>query len=160
MIRRNHDAPAYIPLEYRTAKELRATAEHLRTAADANTHSMQVWTDLLALAAHYDTLADQVADCSGSGAPSSRDAPDARWQGQYPDLELQTPLLGERQLRSTRFLPASHEAAAETKASQEVIELVRLHRELGLLVIQLRDAGQSWSEVKALIEDKIASAHR
>ena len=60
----NHDllAAAHIPLEYRTAKELRATAEYLRTTADASTHSMQVWTELLALAAYCDNLADHVAD--------------------------------------------------------------------------------------------------
>jgi hypothetical protein len=37
-------------------------AELLRTMADANTHSMQVWTELLALAAYCDILADRVAD--------------------------------------------------------------------------------------------------
>ena len=55
-------AAARFPLEYRTAKELRAMAEHLRTTADANTHSMQMWTELLALAAYYDNLADRVTD--------------------------------------------------------------------------------------------------
>ena len=55
-------AAARFPLEYRTAKELRAMAEYLRTTADANTHSMQMWTELLALAAYYDNLADGVAD--------------------------------------------------------------------------------------------------
>ena len=64
MIRRNHDLqpPVHIPLEYRTANELRAMAEQLRTAADANTHSVQLWTELLALAAYCDNLADQVED--------------------------------------------------------------------------------------------------
>jgi hypothetical protein len=63
VIGRNHDRPAEarIPLEYRTAKELRTMAELLRTTADANTHSMQLWTELLALAAYCDNLADQVA---------------------------------------------------------------------------------------------------
>ena len=63
-----------------------------------------------------------------------------------------------RHLRSTRFLPLSSEVAAETKASQEVMDLVRLHRELGLLVIQLRDAGRPWSEIKAVIEARNKSA--
>jgi hypothetical protein len=96
VIRRNHDrwAPVHIPLEYRTAKELRAMAEHLRTAADANTQSMQVWTELLALAAYYDNLADQVADCSvsthgmrevRSGAPSSTRYQWTASQGQRDD---------------------------------------------------------------------------
>ena len=61
-------------------------------------------------------------------------------------------------MRSTRFLPPSGEVAAETKASQEVMDLVRLHRALGLLVIQLRDAGRPWSQVKAVIEARIKSA--
>jgi hypothetical protein len=190
--RRNHDIPAAgacIPLEYRTANELRSMAELLRTTADANTHSMQAWTELLALAAYCDDLADQVANFNvsengmrevRSGALSSQDAPDARWQGQYrnprPDRPpliqeigfdpnqkvtyagLPARLPGGRHLRSTRFLPLSGKVAAETKASQEVIDLVRLHRELGLLVIQLRDAGRPWSEVKVLIEDEIGSA--
>jgi hypothetical protein len=38
------------------------------------------------------------------------------------------------------------------------MDLVRLRRELGLVVIQLRDAGRPWSEVKAVIEAKINSA--
>jgi hypothetical protein len=84
----------HIPLEYRTAKELRAMAEHLRTAADANTQSMQVWTELLALAAYYDNLADQVADCRvsthgmrevRSGAPSSTRYQWTASQGQRDD---------------------------------------------------------------------------
>ena len=57
-----------------------------------------------------------------------------------------------------RFLPPSRVAAAETKASQELMDLVRLHRELGLLVIRLRDAGRPWSEIKAVIEARIKSA--
>ena len=61
MTRRKHDFhfSARVPLEYRTAKELRAMAERLRTTADANTHSMQVWAELLTLAAYYDDLAEQ-----------------------------------------------------------------------------------------------------
>ena len=64
VIRRNDDlqAPVHIPLEYRTANELHAMAEQLRTAADANTHSVQLWTELLTLAAYCDNLADQVED--------------------------------------------------------------------------------------------------
>jgi hypothetical protein len=63
-------------------------------------------------------------------------------------------------LRSTRFLPLSREVATETKASHEVMDLVRLRRELGLVVIRLRDAGRPWSKVKVVIEAKIRSALR
>jgi hypothetical protein len=41
-----------------------------------------------------------------------------------------------------------------------VIELVRLHRELGLLVIQLRDAGQPWPDVKAAVEAELKPTKR
>jgi hypothetical protein len=67
-------------------------------------------------------------------------------------------LLGGRHLRSTRFLPPSREVATETMASQEVMDLVRLRRELGLLVIQMRNAGRPWSQVKAVIDAEIKSA--
>jgi len=62
--RQNHDIPAVarIPLESRTAEELRALAERLRVTADASTQSMQVWTELLALAAYCDNLANRVAE--------------------------------------------------------------------------------------------------
>jgi hypothetical protein len=43
-------------------------------------------------------------------------------------------------------------------ASQEVMDLVRLRRELGLLVIQMRNAGRPWSQVKAVIDAEIKSA--
>jgi hypothetical protein len=57
-----------------------------------------------------------------------------------------------------RFLPRGKEAAAETKASHEVMELVRKDAALSLLVVQLRDAGQPWRQVKAVIEAKIKPA--
>jgi len=38
---------------------MKQMAERLRTTADANTHSMQVWAELLTLAAYYDDLAEQ-----------------------------------------------------------------------------------------------------
>ena len=41
-----------------------------------------------------------------------------------------------------RYLPQGKEAAAETKASHEVMELVRENPELSLLVVQLREAGR------------------
>ena len=59
-----------------------------------------------------------------------------------------------------RFLPAGKEAAAETKASHEVMDLVRKHPELSLLVVQLREAGRSWPDVKAAIEAKTNPAKR
>ena len=54
-----------------------------------------------------------------------------------------------------RFLPPSRVAAAETKASHEVMELVRKDSALSLLVVQLREAGRPWRQVKAGIEAKI-----
>ena len=53
---------------------------------------------------------------------------------------------------ASRFSPRGKEAAAETKASHEVMELVRQSSKLGLLVIQLRENGRSWSFIKARIE--------
>jgi hypothetical protein len=58
-------------------------------------------------------------------------------------------------MQSRRFLPPRSEAAVETKASHEVMELVRQNPELGLLVIQLREAGRSWLVVKTELEAKI-----
>jgi len=55
-------------------------------------------------------------------------------------------------MKSTRFLPPRKEAADETKASHEVMELARQNHKIGLLVIQLREAGRSWCDVKARIE--------
>jgi hypothetical protein len=55
-------------------------------------------------------------------------------------------------MKATRFLPPRKEAADETKASHEVMELVRQSPKFSLLVIQLREAGRSWSDVKARIE--------
>jgi hypothetical protein len=53
---------------------------------------------------------------------------------------------------ASRFSPRGKEAAAETKASHEVMELVRQNTELSLLVVQLREAGRSWPDVKAAVE--------
>jgi hypothetical protein len=55
-------------------------------------------------------------------------------------------------MKATRFLPPRKEAADETKASHEVMELARQNHKIGLLVIQLREAGRSWCDVKARIE--------
>lgn len=63
-------------------------------------------------------------------------------------------------MKSRRFLPPRSEAAAETKASHEVMDLVRKNPELGLLVIQLREAGRSWLAVKTEIEGKIDPERR
>ena len=41
---------------------------------------------------------------------------------------------------TSRFLPLGSAAAAETKASHEVMDLVRKHPELSRLVVQLREA--------------------
>ena len=49
------------------------------------------------------------------------------------------------------------EAAAETKASHEVMELVRKNPELSFLVLQLHEAGCSWPDVKAAVEAKTKS---
>ena len=59
-----------------------------------------------------------------------------------------------------RYLPQGKEAAAETKASHEVMELVRENPELSLLVVQLHEAGRSWPDVKAAIEAKTKPAKR
>ncbi len=63
-------------------------------------------------------------------------------------------------MKARRFLPPRSEAAVETKASHEVMELVRQNPELGLLVIRLREAGRSWPDVKHAIEAKIDSARQ
>ncbi len=55
-------------------------------------------------------------------------------------------------MKATRFLPPRKEAADETKASHQVMELVRQNPKLGLLVIQLREAGRSWPDIEARIE--------
>jgi hypothetical protein len=47
--------------------------------------------------------------------------------------------------------------AAETSASHAVMELVRSNSVLSLLVVQLRDAGKSWREVKAEISSRVPS---
>jgi hypothetical protein len=59
-----------------------------------------------------------------------------------------------------RFLPPGKEAAPETKASHEVMDLVRKDPELSLLVVQLHEAGHSWPDVKAAVEAKTEPAKR
>jgi len=59
-----------------------------------------------------------------------------------------------------RFSPRGKEAAAETKASHEVMDLVRKNPELSLLVVQLHEAGRSWSDVKAAVEAKTKPAKK
>jgi hypothetical protein len=54
-----------------------------------------------------------------------------------------------------KVLAPRSEAAVETKASHEVMDLVRQNPDLGLLVIQLREAGRPWLVVKAELEAKI-----
>ena len=56
-----------------------------------------------------------------------------------------------------RYLPQGKEAAAETKASHEVMELVRKNPELSFLVVQLHEEGRSWPDVKAAVEAKTKS---
>ena len=59
-----------------------------------------------------------------------------------------------------RFSPLGKEAAAETKASHEVMDLVRKDPELSLMVIQLHEEGRSWPDVKAAVEAKTKPAKR
>ena len=47
-------------------------------------------------------------------------------------------------------------AEAEMSASHAVMDLVRTNSVLSLLVVHLREAGKSWREVKAEIEDEIS----
>ena len=63
-------------------------------------------------------------------------------------------------MTARRFLPRGKEAAAETKASHEVMDLVRKHPELSLLVVQLHEAGRSWPDVKAAVQAKLKPAKR
>jgi hypothetical protein len=62
--------------------------------------------------------------------------------------------------KSKRFLPLGKDAAAETQARHEVMDLVRENPELSLLVVQLHDAGRSWRDVKAAVEIKTKLAKR
>ena len=57
-------------------------------------------------------------------------------------------------------MPPGKEAAAETKASHEVMDLLRENPELGLLVIQLHEAARFWPDVKAAVEAKTKPAKR
>ena len=52
--------------------------------------------------------------------------------------------------------PPPLSSAEETHASHEVMELVRNNSDLSLLVVQLREAGKSWRDVKAAIEAEIS----
>jgi hypothetical protein len=63
-------------------------------------------------------------------------------------------------MTARRFSPRGKEAAAETKASHEVMDLVREKPELSLLVVQLHEAGRSWPDVKAAIETRMKPATR
>jgi hypothetical protein len=59
-----------------------------------------------------------------------------------------------------RYLPQGKEAAAETKASHEVMDLVRENPELSFLVVQLHESGRSWPDVKAAVEAKTQPSKR
>jgi hypothetical protein len=59
-----------------------------------------------------------------------------------------------------RFLPLGKDAAAETKASHEVMDLVRESPELSLMVFKLHGAGRSWPDVKAAVEAKMRPARK
>ena len=52
--------------------------------------------------------------------------------------------------------PPPLSSAEETHASHEVMELVRSDSALSFLVVQVREAGKSWREVKAVIEAEIS----
>ena len=58
------------------------------------------------------------------------------------------------------ILPPGKEAAATTKASHEVMNLVRGNPELSLLVVRLHEAGRSWPDVKAAAEAKLKPVNR
>lgn len=74
------------------------------------------------------------------------------------DLLVIALLFGRGATAMQRFLPPSRAAAAETKASHEALELVRKDPALSLLVIRLREAGQSWPDVKAAVEARLKAA--
>jgi len=63
-------------------------------------------------------------------------------------------------MTARRFSPRGKEAAAETKASHEVMDLVREKPEPSLLVVQLHEAGRSWPDVKAAVEAKTKPSKR
>jgi len=63
-------------------------------------------------------------------------------------------------MSANRFLPPGDAAAKATKASHEVMDLVREKPELSLLVVQLHEAGRSWPDVKTAIEAKTKPAKR
>lgn len=58
-------------------------------------------------------------------------------------------------MKSNRSWPGAREAAAETQAMHELMELVRKHPELSLLVFQLREAGRSWPDVLKLVRRRL-----
>ena len=63
-------------------------------------------------------------------------------------------------MSANRFLPPGDAAAEATKASHEVMDLVREKPELSLLVVQLHEAGRSWPDVKTAIETRTKPAMR
>jgi hypothetical protein len=74
-------------------------------------------------------------------------------------VALKALLLGGRHLRGRGSCRPAARFAAETKAaSHEVMELVRKDPALSLFVIQLREAGQPWRQVKPAIETEIKRA--
>ena len=56
----------------------------------------------------------------------------------------------------TAMRPAPLRSADEMHASHEVMELVRSNSVLSLLVVRLREEGESWRGVKAAIEAETA----
>jgi hypothetical protein len=63
-------------------------------------------------------------------------------------------------MKSNQFLPAGREAAAETQAKHELMDLVRNNPELNHLVFPLREAGHSWQELKTAVEARAKAARR
>ena len=63
-------------------------------------------------------------------------------------------------MKSYLFLPADPDAAAETQAKHELMDLVRNNAELNRLVLELRDTGRSWRDVKTAIKGKFKAARR
>jgi hypothetical protein len=63
-------------------------------------------------------------------------------------------------MQTKRFGPANPEAAAETRAKHELMDLVRNNPGLHLLLLQLREAGRSWPDVKTALEARFKPARR